>query len=351
VTHHIERITIPSTLDDPDAIDFIAAVHVRNTVEIAGYGIDELAFTPSEVLPRWHDPESPRQMFGTRVDGTIVARSVYEMQHDSTTAWLVVEVLPEFQSQGMGAALIDHIEQVAIADGRDNLLIYCVSSDAAGERIASPTGFGSVPADNAEVRFLLAHGYSLEQVERGSRLPLPADVPALATRLAETMPSGYRLHYWADRTPPRWQAGIAELLTRMSTDAPDAGLDEPLDEWTAERVGEHEERMAASPRSWLYAAVEHVTSESLVGFTTLSVPLELERSVSQEDTIVLSEHRGHRLGTVLKLANLLHLQKERPGHPSIITFNAEENRHMLDVNESVGFVPIGYEGAWKKVVS
>ncbi|MDQ1544932.1 MAG: hypothetical protein QOK08_2570, partial [Actinomycetota bacterium] len=94
--------------------------------------------------------------------------------------------------------------------------------------------------------------------------------------------------------------------------------------------------------------IESVASGHLVGFTTVSTPAEIHRSVAQEDTLVLPEHRGHRLGTLLKLANLDHLQRERPGHPSIITFNAEENRHMLNVNEAVGFVPIGYEGAWRK---
>ncbi|MET4783432.1 hypothetical protein [Glaciihabitans sp. UYNi722] len=54
---------------------------------------------------------------------------------------------------------------------------------------------------------------------------------------------------------------------------------------------------------------------------------------------------------LLKIANILHLEAVRPRHPSIITFNAEENRHMLDVNETVGFAPIGYEGAWKKLVA
>jgi hypothetical protein len=51
---------------------------------------------------------------------------------------------------------------------------------------------------------------------------------------------------------------------------------------------------------------------------------------------------------LLKVANLAHLERVSPGHPSVTTFNAEENRHMLSVNETLGFVPIAYEGAWRR---
>ena len=63
---------------------------------------------------------------------------------------------------------------------------------------------------------------------------------------------------------------------------------------------------------------------------------------------MLREHRGHRLGMLLKVANLRTSREAAPGHPSVLTWNAEENRAMLDVNEAVGFVPIGDEGAWRK---
>ena len=120
--------------------------------------------------------------------------------------------------------------------------------------------------------------------------------------------------------------------------------------WTVERIIDSDERATVSPRTELTAAVEHIPSGRLVGFTVLSVPAENDRAASQEDTLVRKEHRGHRLGMLLKVANIVNLQKERPGLPAITTFNAEENRHMLAVNEAVGFVPMGYEGAWKKVV-
>ena len=54
---------------------------------------------------------------------------------------------------------------------------------------------------------------------------------------------------------------------------------------------------------------------------------------------------------LLKAANIRLLQSAAPGHPSIMTFNAEENRHMLDVNEALGFEPMGYAGAWKELLA
>ena len=136
----------------------------------------------------------------------------------------------------------------------------------------------------------------------------------------------------------------------MNTDAPSGGLEEPDDPWTAQRVRDEDADLAKSPRRRLRAAVEHVPTGAFAGYTELSVPVEKDRAVGQEDTIVLKAHRGHRLGMVLKLANLRFLDEVAPGHPSIITFNAEENRHMLSVNEAIGFTPVAYGGGWKKTL-
>lgn len=70
--------------------------------------------------------------------------------------------------------------------------------------------------------------------------------------------------------------------------------------------------------------------------------------VGQWDTVVLPEHRGHRLGMAVKAANILQVRESEPTATAIITWNAEENRHMLRVNEELGFREILREAALEK---
>lgn len=183
-----------------------------------------------------------------------------------------------------------------------------------------------------------------------SRPPLPLDgLDNLVDAAERASGPDYAVRLWRGSTPERWRADLALLATRMSTDAPTAGLEEPEDIWTVERIIEADDRNARlNPRTRLTAAIEHVPTGTLAGFTVLSVPRQSHRAADQYATLVLREHRGHKLGMLLKVVNLQHLAQAQPGYPAVITFNAEENRHMLEVNEAVGFVPIAYESAWRK---
>ncbi len=355
MTFTIEELTIPATLDGPVGDDFRAMIDVRNHVETHTFGSPDLEYTAEELHPGWLDTEyEPKRLLVARVDGRLVARAIHETRGDGSTdvAWVSVEVLPDFRRRGIGSALLERLESIARDNGRSIIQTYAIAAEYPGERLASPTGWGSVPVEDPGVRFLMRRGWSLEQVVRARRLALPADPTMLARLLADAQAAArdYRVHTWVDRTPPEWLTDIAVLSTRMSTDAPSAGLDASEEVWTVERVLDREEREAQSPRRQLIAAVEHVPTNTLVGYTELSVPPQIGRAVTQEDTIVMREHRGHRLGMLLKTANIAHLTRTHPGHPSITTFNAEENRHMLAVNDAVGFVPIAYEGAWRKVL-
>jgi len=351
----IDELSIPAAPGRPGWPEFVAAVDVRNRVEAHAYGTGELAQSAEELLPAFLTPEhSPRRLFVARAAGAIVGRAAYETLADpaSEFAWFTVEVLPEWRGRGIGTALSQLLETLADAERRSSRVVYAVSPPGPGERLAAPTGFGSVPLANPEVRFLTNRGYRLEQVERGSRLQVPVHPVVLAKQLAAaaaTAGDDYAVLSWTGRTPERWLTDLALLYTRMSTDAPTAGLEEPEEVWTVERLRSEQDAYATGPRLALVTAALHRPSGRLAGFTELSVPGDPGRAVSQEDTLVLREHRGHRLGMLMKLANLQHLAQEHPEQRSVTTFNAEENRYMLDVNEALGFTPIGYEGAWRKV--
>jgi hypothetical protein len=61
----------------------------------------------------------------------------------------------------------------------------------------------------------------------------------------------------------------------------------------------------------------------------------------QEITAVTGKHRGHRLGLLIKIAMLELLATAEPQLEKIDTWNAQDNRHMIAVNETLGYTILG----------
>ncbi|GMA24079.1 hypothetical protein GCM10025864_18380 [Luteimicrobium album] len=213
------------------------------------------------------------------------------------------------------------------------------------------TGVGRAPAADAGVRFAVGHGFTLEQVARHSVLDLPVDSDHLhALRAGAEAAAGpdYQVHVWTDEVPDEHLAGIAVLQTRMSTDAPSGGLDFQEDPWDAERVRDAFARTLASGAHPVVCAVEHVPTGTLAGFTVVSLPDRRPAVVFQEDTLVLREHRGHRLGMLVKATLLAELARTRPAAERVHTWNAQENDAMLGINVALGFRPAGIDAEWQR---
>ncbi|NHB85368.1 hypothetical protein G7085_14080 [Tessaracoccus sp. HDW20] len=52
----------------------------------------------------------------------------------------------------------------------------------------------------------------------------------------------------------------------------------------------------------------------------------------------------------MKAANLIQVREAAPDATALLTWNAEENRHMLSVNEALGFRPVLVEAAFQRKV-
>ena len=134
----------------------------------------------------------------------------------------------------------------------------------------------------------------------------------------------------------------------MSTDAPTAGMDWEREDWDAARVREDESTLVRGGVQSSVAAALHRHTGELVAYTVLTWRPEVPGSLIQQDTLVAGEHRGHRLGMLVKAANLRRAQERWPSARSVLTWNASENQHMLAINTALGFRPAGYEGEWQK---
>lgn len=348
VSIHIDEIDAPDSLDGPGGAEFLEYLQVRNAVEEQTLGTDLLTPGLPQTLSEYRNtPHRVRRHFAARLDGRIVGRGLITSRPvtPETGMHLMADVLPAHRGAGLGTQLADLLERLAVGAGAPVLKVTLPHAfTSAGERIVAATGVGDVPADDPGARFLRARGYVLEQVARISLLDLAGIERHLPPpRVADD----YELVEWSGPTPDEHAADVAVLRTRMSTDAPLGGLVMVVDEWDAARVREHDARIVESGRTMCTAAARHVASGRLVGYSEVAVTGE-DPVATQEDTLVLREHRGHGLGMRLKTATSAALRREAPHVTAVVTWNAEENRPMLDVNEALGFRAIGYEGSWQK---
>ena len=353
----IDEITMPASMADDRSGEYAEMIAVRNEIETEVMGTYALTMSAEELLPLYSDQKySPRRMVVVRIDGRILGRGFFgwPTEDGAKSATVYGEILTRFRNQGLGTALFDHLEGLASETGYGIAQTYATHSPLdGGERLPSPTGFGDLAARDPGVRFMTRRGYQLEQVNRVSAVTLPIDperLAALRRTSQEAAGKDYRIVAWPGATPPEWREDLALLHNRMSVDIPQGDLDVTEETWDETRVIANDARMEAGGRELLTVAAEHVPTGRLAGFSVLWLPADRSRPVGQEDTLVLSEHRGHRLGMLMKIANLQELIRVSPETTMVFTGNAEENRHMLNVNEAVGFRAIGYEGAWKKIL-
>ena len=265
------------------------------------------------------------------------ARMDLPMSDNTHLCELLLITHPQHRRRGAGLALWQEAERRVRGLGRTTLT--AVSEEVPGEEGRSASrGFGArVGAEAVQV-----------EVRRDIDLPLdPAVVAGLAAVAAEHA-ADYELRTWRDSVPDDLLDDQAYLHRRMSTDIPKAEMDWQEEEWDASRVRRQESRIREMDRSYFGAAAIHRPTGRSVAFTTMGIALSSPARVYQWDTLVLTEHRGHRLGTLVKLACLERLAGEVPAARLISTWNAAENAPMIRVNDALGARVNGQLVNWQK---
>ena len=332
---------------------FRGFVDVRNAVRRhAWVGNDDLDFSLQETFISARDSREERQhRFAALLAGRVVgfARVEVGLHEPAAPAQLVLGVLPEHRRLGIGTALLRCAEEALRFEGRATTQLWVEHPEIAGPRLSPGTGHGSIPAHDPGAVALQGAGFSLEQAERISVLELDGDAAAALKReRPASVPHGCRLLTWEGRTPDHLLQAMAELGARMSTDAPTGGLDTVEEVWDAERLAAFERtEIDGAGRRYLTAAVFDASGIA-VAFSKLLLPATRTRQAIQQETLVHVDHRGQGLGMLVKTENMLQLRRHHPECERIITWNAEENVHMISVNERLGFRRVMTEGAWQR---
>lgn len=238
-----------------------------------------------------------------------VAELELPLTENLDVAWAEVNVLPEHRRQGTGRALWQAVVDRARA--------------AARTRIG-----GEVSVDLEVAGGGLDFASAMGAVEKHREDHLVADLPVGPAPLDP----GYDLVTWRGRCPGEHRAAYLAMRNQMNADVPSGELDLDVTVLDDARLASSEERLARSYDVRVAAACR-CSDGTFGGYSLLFVPHGADYGW-QDDTLVMPEHRGRRLGAALKAANYADL----PEHVSLVhTWTDPSNAAMHHTNTALGF--------------
>jgi ADP-ribose pyrophosphatase YjhB (NUDIX family)/GNAT superfamily N-acetyltransferase len=247
----------------------------------------------------------------------------YRRTDNLDTVEVEIDVPPAHRRRGIGTALWQ----------------WAVTRAAQLGRTIFQAELGVVAEPWPGALFAARLGFTVEHVEEHLVVDLPFD----ALRLEELRESvgrleGYRLTSWAGICPPEHQQAYADLHTAMDQDVPTGGMTREAVPWTVDKLQASEQRI---DRNYLaLVTLAHTLAGEPAGYTLIYLPRANTEHAQQDDTLVLRDHRGHRLGAHLKLANLAQLAEHRSTQRLLHTWTALSNGPMRKINQAFGFRPV-----------
>ncbi len=139
--------------------------------------------------------------------------------------------------------------------------------------------------------------------------------------------------------PPIPDSVLAELIevSAAINDAPMGELTHEDEKFDLQRMRDFQAAREGRKDACYRVIARHRETGEVGGHTVVVVnPLQPEEG-TQADTAVSRDHRGHRLGMLLKIAMMRWLAEVEPQLKVLETWNNVENRYMIDVNEAIGY--------------
>jgi GNAT superfamily N-acetyltransferase len=251
---------------------------------------------------------------------------------DLATIWIWVH--PSHQRRGVATLLARRAEAMVAERGRH----LCQAHARIG-----------ADRDGKNLRFARSVGYTLAQTQIERRLSLPADPALLARLAAEAAPhhTDYTLRTSTGPVSDDLAASYVALKNRLLVEAPKGELVvEPGRDTVAELAVQ--DRMLVDSGRTRVSAYALDGAGRVVGYSDAAVSNDRYHHVDQWGTLVDPAHRGHRLGMAVKCALLRTLSERFPHKRYIETTNAETNRHMVAINQALGFEVVQVYGDLQK---
>ena len=286
-------------------------------------------------------PHREFAMYSGVVDGEVVVVGELELSTIDRPDHALLQVFthPSRRRQGFGSRMLVTLEVAARKQGRK-----LFDAEAAYPYDGPAGGTGS-----AGVEFARRHQYAfgLGDVMRVLDLPVPGSL--LDELLAEAAPhhAAYTLRSWVGHVPDDIVDQWVGLNAALDTQAPTGELEKQEMAADVSALRAREATMDVQQRTSFHT-VAVAADGTLVAYNELVVPVLDPGRVYQWGTLVLPEHRGHRLGLAVKAANLAQLQSVHPEPLLLTTYNAEVNSHMIAINERLGFRPVERLGELQK---
>ncbi|MFB9661628.1 hypothetical protein ACFQS3_02800 [Glycomyces mayteni] len=242
-------------------------------------------------------------------------------------------VHPDHREGSVEADLFAHVEAFSRAHGRTTI----VSS--------APVHWEGGPArDGARAAFLASRGYTLALTTVNRRSPVePFGADEEERRHAEALAKAgdaYEVRQWIGPIPDDLLDTMCRMDTMIVNEIPLGELDFEVEEITPEKMRAKEAVNEVEGRTWVMSvAVERATGE-VRAWTEIGLDDGDDVNGMQGITIVDPAHRGHRLGLLLKLANLRLVREHSPTTQWIWTDNADVNAPMIAINELMGYATV-----------